>query len=175
MAKIDIETLKKKQLELVAKIVALQKETDGERIAKLSEPLVKEAKKLEALAMVLAHESQAKFGEAKKSARVTKVRLTDEQVSSVQQKTGSRVEVVEIPDKMGSYFDMMPEERPPAIERLAIEQVLRAKIKQNAEERARQNGAAALADMRKQDNPDLNKQIDAALKDPEFMAGLFKK
>ncbi len=176
MAKVDLEAVQKKQAALVAKAMKLNDEKDGERIAKQIDPLQKEAKQLEAMAMVLAHETQTKYGEPPPaSARVTKVRLTDVQIKSVQNKTGERVEVVEIPDAMGVRYSVMPEEMPPAIEQIAIEQVLNEKIRLATEERNKQQTAIALAELRKQNSPELNKELDAKLKDPNFLDGMFYK
>lgn len=174
--KVDLEAVQKMQAALVEKAMKLNDEKDGERIAKQIDPLQKEAKQLEAMALVLAHETQAKHGEPPPgSARVTKVRLTEAQVKSVQNKTGERVEVVEIPDAMGVRYGVMPEEIPPAIEKIAIEQVLNEKIRRATEERNKQQTAIALAELRKQNNADLNKQLDEKLKDPDFLDGMFYK
>ncbi|MBN1946223.1 MAG: hypothetical protein JW797_11140 [Bradymonadales bacterium] len=147
----------------------------GDEIVKLANQAQKEAQELEAMAKVYEAQSLEGRKPAKAVPTTIYVELTDEQRKRILDETGVRMERVEIPDDTGIMERTMPVNQPPDIYPLALQQARSRKALEEAEQAAMADAAKGLAALKAQRNPDMDKLVEKAKADPNFLCGLLQK
>ena len=168
-----VEAKQQKLKDLAFKILALAQSPGdhGDEIMKMGEQARKEGQELEAMALVW-QQQVLEEAEAPRAKKYITVELTDGQRNRIMDQTGVRMETVQIEDTAGAWTKAMPSEVPPDIEAIALEQARRKKATQEGEEAAKEEATKGIDALRAQNNPDMDKLVDKALKDPNFLLGL---
>lgn len=182
MAKVTMEQIKAKQEAMVAKAMKLVDlgDNQGEKVAEEAKKLEIEGKQLEAMCKVYEMEQkqaiEERYGRVEpRPNKMVKVELTEAQRKNVHAKTGVWIEVVELEEGAEIHEKTMPSEQPELIEFRAIQKA-KGQLGEQAAEADRQKAVnSALADLKAQNNNDINKQLAELMKDPNFLGGAGKK
>lgn len=176
MAEVTLEHIEKRRKKLIEDCLRIQTLNDGEEIAKEGERLQKQAAELEVMAKVYEQQELAKIPKPPVPPKTIKVELTDEQRKNVLDKTGLRIEVVELQEGVDIGKEKyMPDQHPGIVEYKAIKKAERLKAKALAEEQSKKNIAAAMEEIAKVQNPDLQKLLAEKLADPNDLGGMTGK
>lgn len=178
MATVSKEAIEKRQAEMIAMAEKLNHMGNdrGEEIHKESLKIQRKGEELSVMMLVYEQQLKEEWGiDKSERPRVLKVELTSEQQKSVREKTGVQMEVVTFQDGAEVRTEAMPEEDPDYVERKAIEVALRSLIEKKGQDKAKTNALEAIAEMRAVDSPELQKDLDKLVKDPEFLDGLLQK
>jgi len=177
--KVTLEAIEVKRQKLLDICNHIQKLADtpgehGEEIVKEANVAQREAQELEAMAKVWEQQELADRRAPTAEPYIT-VKLNDDQRERILEETGVRMETVDIPDGTQIMERTMPVNQPPDIERIALEQARAQKALKEGEQAAMAEAAQGLAALKAQKNPEMDKLVDKALKDPNFLCGLFSK
>jgi paraquat-inducible protein B len=176
--KVSKEAIDKRQAEIITMAEKLNHMGNdrGEEVHKESLKIQRKAEELNAMVLVYEQQMKAEYSaKYPERPRILKVELTAEQQKSVREKTGVEMEVVTFQDGAEVRTEAMPVEDPDYVEQQAIKVALRSLIEKKGEDKAKTGALEAIAEIRKQDNPELQKELDKLLEDPEFMDGLLAK
>lgn len=168
-----VEVKQEKLKDLAMKILALAQSPGdhGDEIVKMAEQAQKEGQELEAMALVW-QQQVLEEAESPRPKKCITVELTDGQRKRIMDETGVRMETVQIEDTSGVWTKAMPSEVPPDIEAIALKQARRKKAVQEGEETAKEEATQGIDALRAQNNPDMDKLVDKALQDPNFLDGM---
>lgn len=180
MANVTIEQIQAKQQAMIDKAMKLVDMKDGEKILAESKKLEAEGKQLDAMCKVFEMEQKQlaieKYGRVDPPpSKLVRVELTEEQQKKVHDETGVWMEVVELKEGSEIHEDVMPSEQPELIQYRAIQKAKGMVAEQEAEAVRKKEIGDALKALKNQNNPDLDKQLAEAAKDPDFLGGAFKK
>lgn len=180
MGTVTTEQLLAKQKELVDKAMKLVDMKDGEKILEEAKKLEKEGKQLEAMSKVYEMEQQQeaieKYGRVDPPpSKLVRVELTEEQRKHVHDETGVWMEVVELEEGSEIHENVMPSEQPELIQYRAIQKAKGMNAEKEAEAERQKQMKDALKAIKDQNNPDLDKQLAEAAKDPNFLGGALSK
>ena len=180
MAKVTVEQILEKQRAMTEKAMKLVDMKDGEKVLEEAKKLEAEGKQLDAMSKVFEMEQKQlaieRYGRVDPPpSKLVRVELTEEQQKKVHDETGVWMDVVELEEGSEIHENVMPSEQPELIEYRAIQKAKGMVAEQEAEAKRKKEIDDSLKALKAQNNPDLDKMLGEAAKDPDFLGGALKK
>lgn len=170
--KIDLDTLRRIQVELIDEAMSLLGEKNGEKLLLRAKALQRKGADLAAKAKVF--EIQQTINAPKPVQGSLTVKLTDEQRQRIGAETGIDMPELVLEDVGVSRSMMMEHSLPPMIEAEALRKAQAIKVDKEAKMKAKGEMRKALALLESQNNADLKKLLAEARKNPDFLGGFLK-
>ncbi len=170
MANDTMDELTKRAKQLVERLNQISLEKDVEKQTAMAAELQRDALAFEELGNRYVQGEQKRLGRG-----YVQVVLTPDQQKRIFAKTGVQMDLLVIEDQVGAVNQTMPLNPPTLIEKLALDEAERRRQAGIAETQIRGEIERVFADLERQQNSDINAQLERMKDDPNFLGGALKK
>ena len=167
--KVDLNTLKQLQAELLQAAADLSKERNGDKLVEGAKALQRRGQHLTLQAERFAAQERARHDEPPRGN--VRVALTPDQRQRIAEATGVQMDELVMEDVSVTTSEMMPYMEPTQIELMALRQAERKATEERAAISAREQLRGAFSALEGVDNAEHKKVVSQLKKDPNFLGG----